>query len=229
MEKTIQIKVKGSELRNINELEDFQGDLKTLTEENYIKLRKEILDLGFCEPLVVWGKNILNGHQRIKTLKRMRDEEGFEIPAIPVNVVQADSFKEAKKMVLSLTSQFGKMSEESLMNFMKESDLEMDEVMNSFEFAGLDMESLEGLFSDDTGDIEFIEPLEDEELDDMVRNSDVEFFDEIRREVRRLCKVVDEDLCIEHEITLVHGIILDQIKRLPNDVFINEYREYNNR
>ena len=168
--KTIRIKVSGSHARNIDELESFQGEgeteLKTLTEENYKKLRREILDLGFCEPLCVWGDKILNGHQRVKTLKRMRDEEGYTIPHIPVNMVTADTYKEAKKMVLSLTSQFGKMTEESLMGFIKDADLELNEVIDGFEFAGLDTDTLTNLFGNERMDLEF-QDIDDEGIPDV--------------------------------------------------------------
>ena len=53
-------------------LEDLQGDLKTLPEENLEKLKKSILRFGFKIPKFVWIDNghyyILDGHQTKKAL-----------------------------------------------------------------------------------------------------------------------------------------------------------------
>lgn len=148
----IKIRVKGSDSRKIDDLVHFQGDLKELTEINYQKLKKEIIELGFCEAVVIWGDKILNGHQRIRTLKRMRDE-GFDIPLIPVTTVQADDEKQARRIVLSLTSQFGKLTEESLLAFAKESDINLDEIVESFNFPELNMKRLDDLSTDELKDL----------------------------------------------------------------------------
>lgn len=63
----LEIKCKGATELPIESLLDFQGDLKTLSEESYAKFKSELLELGFSEPISIWvspeGKNyILNGH-----------------------------------------------------------------------------------------------------------------------------------------------------------------------
>lgn len=208
----VEIKVKGSELRNINDLDDFQGDLKTLSDANYKKLRREILDLGFCEPLVVWGKNILNGHQRVKTLKKMA-KEGIVIPNIPVNVVQAKSLKEAKKMVLSLTSQFGKMTEESLMKYMKESDLELEEVIGGFEFAGLDLDTLSNMFGNEKMDLEF------EDIEDDGSLPDIDLEGEIPNKTDYIILTFDDGEKIEDILAAIG--VNNNIKRISYKNFMD--------
>ena len=151
---TIEVKCKGSGVRDISQLENFQGDLKVLSDENYAKMKKEILELGFCEPVTIWKNKILNGHQRVKTLTKMK-EEGYEIPKIPVNVVDAKDKKEAKKIILSLTSQFGRITSGGLYDFMKEADLALDDVLDSFSFADVNMKELENMFGTDELNLEF--------------------------------------------------------------------------
>jgi 16S rRNA G966 N2-methylase RsmD len=162
MNKTIKIECRGAGEAEIAALIPFQGELKTLSDKNYEKLKKQILELGFSEPFSVWldvetGKaRILNGHQRLATLKRMATE-GFNIPLLPINHVNAKDAKEAKKKILSLTSQFGEMSANSLSDFMKEADLPFDFVEENFRFAEVDNEDLKKFF-----EIE-VEPAEQED------------------------------------------------------------------
>lgn len=124
--KTVKITCTGAKTAAIEDLTHFQGNLKSLSFKNYQKLKAEIVELGFSEPVSVWengGKMfILNGHQRTRTLIKMRGE-GYVVPPIPVSLIQAGSLKEAKKKVLALTSQYGVMEEDGLYEFMHESGI----------------------------------------------------------------------------------------------------------
>ena len=99
MSKTIQIRCKGAETRKLGTLHNFQGDLKTLTKENAKRLRSEISKLGFSEPISIWEHEgtdyILNGHPRVAVLTAMR-AEGYDIPPLPVSIIEADSYGQAK-------------------------------------------------------------------------------------------------------------------------------------
>lgn len=140
--KTIEIKCEGRSLLPIEELKDFQGNLKTLSSENYAKLKEEILRHGFSEPVSVWKSDdryyILNGHQRVKTLSMMRDD-GYIIPDVPVNFIKAKDKKEAKELVLALTSQFGEMTDEGLFEFSKEAGIDL-EYLESLRFPEIDLD-----------------------------------------------------------------------------------------
>ena len=72
-----------TEMLDIEKLQPFQGNLKDLSEANYKKLRKQILDNGFAEPFSVWENEgnvyILNGHQRHREIVKMK-EEGINVP-----------------------------------------------------------------------------------------------------------------------------------------------------
>lgn len=140
---SIQIKCKGADALYIDQIEPFQGNLKDLSEENYKKLKKEILELGFSEPVSVWAHNnkflLLNGHQRHRALLQMK-KEGFEIPKIPVSFVEAKDIKEAKKKVLALTSQYGEITKQGLYEFMNEAEISMPELSDSFRFPEINLD-----------------------------------------------------------------------------------------
>ena len=149
MSKQVEIKCKGASALPIESLVPFQGELKTLSEENFKKLKRDILELGFSEPISIWNGQdkayILNGHQRLHTLKKMQSE-GYTIPEIPVNLVEADSLEQAKKKVLSLTSQFGVMSAQGLFDFIKDTTIKFDDINASFNFPDMNMVSFKEKF-----------------------------------------------------------------------------------
>lgn len=141
--KSVSIRCTG--LKNLprSEIQAFQGDLKVLSDESYIRFKTQLLELGFSEPISVWENDgkvfCLNGHQRLTTLSKMA-EEGFDIPnEIPVNIVLADDIVEAKKKVLALASQYGDVTSQGLYDFMLENNFSMDDIKSSFDFPELNL------------------------------------------------------------------------------------------
>lgn len=122
----VEVKCQGAGLLDIDKLTPFQGDLKSLQKEDFEKLKAQLLELGFCEPITIWdqGLNLLgeeqfliaNGHQRLRTLSVMR-REGIEIPKIPVSFVWPKNKDEFAKIVLSLCSQYGKVEKEGMYEY----------------------------------------------------------------------------------------------------------------
>jgi DNA modification methylase len=151
----IRIECEGKEKLPISKLEPFQGELKSLSEENYLKLKKELLEQGFSEPISVWkhqGHNyVLNGHQRLRVLTKMA-EEGLNIPEIPISLVQARTIKDAKRKILGLAGQYGKVEEEGLYEFLSTNELEALEVFEHVRFPEIDENSfLDEYFNDPIG------------------------------------------------------------------------------
>jgi site-specific DNA-methyltransferase (adenine-specific) len=144
-EKTIRINCQGAELLPISFLNELQGGLKELSKTNEKKLRKNILELGFSEPVTIWKKGekyyIVNGHQRVKVLGKMA-AEGYDIPKIPANIVEAKDEAEAKRLVLSLTSQFGEITEKGMLAFAEEAGLALKDIDESFSFPEVDVGKL---------------------------------------------------------------------------------------
>ena len=114
----------------IDRLVEFQGNLKRLTQRNREKLMSSILEKGFIAPIFVWDDageyRLLDGHQRLKTLLWMR-ENGWDIPMIPVDIIEADDEQDAKKKLLAITSQYGEFDLDGFIEFT--SDIEIDDTI----------------------------------------------------------------------------------------------------
>jgi len=148
--KTIRIACEGAALIDINDLSDFQGTLKTLNGEAYNRLRMSILELGFSFPIHAWKTKdktyILDAHQRVATLKRMRDEDGYIIPPLPVVWIEASNKTEAAKKLLAATSQYGEVTYSGLDEFIKEFDLDVKKLDTSFQFPEINLKRFESTF-----------------------------------------------------------------------------------
>ena len=150
--KTVKITCQGADVLDINQLTTFQGTLKELSKANYKKLRKAIEDFGFSFPVFVWRNsgnfNILDGHQRILTLQTMQNE-GWEIPPIPVVWIDAIDEKEAKTKLLLAVGQYGKLSDESLYEYLKTAELEIPGLSDLMELPGIDFAKYQAKFGFD--------------------------------------------------------------------------------
>lgn len=140
---------------DLDDLTDFQGSLKDLSVDNYEKLKVSIMKLGFSFAVHAWespeGKLfILDGHQRIRTMKKMR-EDGFDIPKIPVVMVKANNFKEAKEKVLAGTSQYGEMTGQGLYEFIGESGLDWRDIVQENRFPEIEFTEFAEEFYGETG------------------------------------------------------------------------------
>lgn len=146
VKKEIKIAVKGAALLAMEDLSPFQGELKRLERDDYEKLRKNILDNGFSFTVHVWQnkkKNyIIDGHQRLACVKMMNETEGYKVPKLPVSIVEAPNYKSALKKVLAGISQYGTMTKESLTTFIKEHDLDFENIASSFSFPTIDFASI---------------------------------------------------------------------------------------
>jgi len=124
----IKIACEGSRWVTLKELIPMQGELKTLSEEDFNKGTKSMLKYGFSFPFFVWIKNgetrCLDGHQRDRILKK-HAEDGKKLPAkFPAVGIDAKDEKEAKEKILLLSSQYGKYDTESLYGFIEQADLD---------------------------------------------------------------------------------------------------------
>lgn len=143
--KTLKIKCKGSALVPLEELLEYQGNLKELTETNQELLRAS-MEEGFIQPISVWikpsgEKFIMDGHQRVKVLKLMAED--YKIPPLPVCEVFAETEAEAAKIVLKDISQFGKVTMEGLIEFTDKYELDIEEVKLAYNFPELNLEAFD--------------------------------------------------------------------------------------
>jgi hypothetical protein len=98
------------------QLTDFQGDLKTITDEALEKLKKSIIQFGVRFSKKVWQHNAtyftLDGHQTKKALESL-ETEGWEIPEIPVERIEARNKADAHRLLLLINSQYGAINPET--------------------------------------------------------------------------------------------------------------------
>lgn len=102
--------------RDMNEL---QGDLKTLEKENFTRLQNTLVDDGQLAPFYLWfdskeGKYwIVDGHQR-KSIFMFNRITPYERPYI---LIPGENINEAKKALLEISSQYGTVTEEGFNKF----------------------------------------------------------------------------------------------------------------
>lgn len=126
---------------SIDELTVLQGELKDLTQKNYLRLKKQILKNGFISPFHIWksDKNyILDGTQRFRTIRQMR-EENILIPELPYVEISAENEKEAVLILLGLASNYGTPDATGLDEMLTLAEIELDESDELFNFQGIDV------------------------------------------------------------------------------------------
>ena len=127
----IEINCTGSDTIQLNELTEFQGELKERSAGDVEKIIKSIKKHGFSFPFFVWkndGKNnVLDGHGRLLALKQMA-AAGEEIPALPCVYISAKDEAEAKEKLLKLNSQYGHMTADSVAQFLDDIKIDFDEL-----------------------------------------------------------------------------------------------------
>jgi hypothetical protein len=104
-----------------------QGDLKTLSEKDKLKLCKSIIKHGFFVPAFVWRSKdtmyILDATQRYYSLEAL-EENGYSIPPIPYVEIPAKDKKDASEKLLQITSRYRKINPET--GFFKDLDIELE-------------------------------------------------------------------------------------------------------
>jgi hypothetical protein len=140
----------------LDELVNFQGKLKSLSDDAAAKLERLIIKRGFSFPVFVWGGDkIIDGHQRIEVTRRLV-ADGYKMAGdIPVCDIEADTEKEAAEKLLELQGQYGKITDEGLMEFVENFDIDLPELAFDLEIPGIDIDFLK---SNDNKNIE-IEPV----------------------------------------------------------------------
>lgn len=137
----------GATEAKLDELEVIQGNLKDLTVTGYESLKASIIAEGFCEPFTVWKRPkdgrlcIVSGTQRYHTLKTMM-EEGFQIPLLPVSVIEAKTEKEALRKALSLAAQHGTITSDGIHEIIHRIGGDPEKLLKQFHHQAIDNEAL---------------------------------------------------------------------------------------
>ena len=127
----IKINCTGSDFINIDDLHEFQGELKERSADDVDKIIRSIKKHGFSFPFFIWRKgkknNVLDGHGRLTALKKMR-AQGEEIPPLPCVYTEAKNEAEAKEKLLKLNSQYGHMTAESVAAFLDGLEIDLNDI-----------------------------------------------------------------------------------------------------
>ena len=132
----IVINCTGSDTIELDQLSEFQGELKERSADDINKIIRSIKKHGFSFPFFVWahaGENgnyinhVLDGHGHLSALKKMR-AAGEEIPALPCVYVSAENEAEAKEKLLKLNSQYGHMTAESVAAFLDGLKIDINDI-----------------------------------------------------------------------------------------------------
>jgi hypothetical protein len=116
MEIKINVHLKDLPVIDYRALEESQGNLKTLSKENYDRFRNSLIDQGQLAPFFLWVDPetekflIIDGHQR-KKIFNLEKVIPFERPYL---LVPGETFEQAKKAALAISSQYGTITEQGL-------------------------------------------------------------------------------------------------------------------
>lgn len=134
-------------------LTPLQGNLKTLSVENFEKLKKSILTNGFSFPFFVWADGgppayLLDGHQRLRVLSTLK-QQGYQLPPeFPVVYIAAADLKHAKQKLLLATSAYGKMEAQGLYEFLSGAEIPIEIAFDQFEPPLVDVDKFRAEYLD---------------------------------------------------------------------------------
>ena len=146
--KKIKLTCKGSTERNLDDLKNFQGDLKKLDKSECEKLKASILKHGFTFPVFVWENYVLDGHQRLYALSKLLDE-GYSIGKLPVVEISAKTRSEAAEKLLVLNSRYGVMTQEGLEQFLERNQVDLEAIETELALPDVDLDALAKDLADD--------------------------------------------------------------------------------
>ena len=127
------------------------SSLKDLSKEANEKLRESLRKNLFVMPFVVWQENedtlwILDGHHRQKILLELQ-AEGMQIPELlDATFISCESKKEAAQLVLVYTSQYAKITQLGLNEFLTTFDLDFLDMKNSIDIPDFSADRYEQKF-----------------------------------------------------------------------------------
>ena len=158
----IQIKCTTKDTLNLSELTEFQGNLKERENADFEKIERRIKKHGFSFPFFVWKhdgiNHVLDGHGRIGALNRMV-ASGEQIPPLPIVYVECNDEAEAKEILLKLNSQYGRMTAESVREFLGDLKIDFEDLALPDGFLELSAEETmkDTINDDDAPEVEYDE------------------------------------------------------------------------
>lgn len=132
-----------------------QDDFKEWLPNGDKKLIESLLKYQFADPFKVWQHNGINycldGRHRFLDLMSVA-ESGYEVPQmLPATFIDCKDMKEAAELVLVYSSAYAKITQQGLLDFVKNFDLDfpdMQAIMNIPEFDDI---AFQGLLNESSG------------------------------------------------------------------------------
>ena len=113
----------------LDQIEEFQGNLKSLGKTEYAKLKQSITEKGFCVPCFAWRNGsgrwkLLDGHQRVRVIRN----EGWEIDGgIPIVEIAAEDERDAKEKLLAIVSRYGRVEGQGVYEFIDGTGIDLEQ------------------------------------------------------------------------------------------------------
>lgn len=137
----LRVECDGKESLTLDSMEEFQGELKTRTEWDIVKILRSIRDYGFSFPFfyaVLGGhRYVLDGHGRLLALQIFR-QLGGQIPRLPAVRIHAKDEVDAKQKLLRLNSRYGTIDLDGLREFADGLEIDADDL----ELPDIDIEDI---------------------------------------------------------------------------------------
>ena len=168
----VKITCKADTFLPFQQIQDFQGELKSRTQDDVDHLISSIERHGFSFPFFVWRQpsgvcSCLDGHGRILALKQM-ESEGWEIPELPVVYIDAKDEAEARTKLIQINVVSGRFTDSGFRDLVRDiPDLKLDQ----FNYPDLDLEKLDAELKILAKAQESIQALTDEEWDNALDDS----------------------------------------------------------
>ena len=150
--KTIQSRILGTELISWRDLEFIQQDnFKEWINNGDKKLLESIVKYQFIDPFKVWqheGVNYcLDGRHRFLDLQKANDS-GYSIPELlPATFINCSTKKEAAELVLVYSSHYAKITQQGLLDFVNNFDLDFPDLQNMMNIPDFDNIAFEGMLN----------------------------------------------------------------------------------
>jgi hypothetical protein len=129
--KGIAVTCKTKDTLALEEITEFQGDLKAREEADIKKIKKSLIKYGISFPFFIWktGKiyYCLDGHGRRLALMELQ-AAGYIIPRLPIVFVYAKNEEDAKQRMLRLNSRYGMVTKGSVLQFIGDIKVNYDDL-----------------------------------------------------------------------------------------------------
>lgn len=139
-----------------------QNNFKEWVNNGDKKLLESILRYQFIDPFKVWhheGVNYcLDGRHRFLDLQKVA-EAGNEVPEmLPATFIDCDSMKEAAELVLVYSSAYAKITQQGLLDFVQNFELDFPDLQNMMNIPEFDNIAFEGMLNQNESTNEAVVP-----------------------------------------------------------------------